>query len=209
MRPFWQSACAVVSQLRSMDLGVSICKNKQRQEIGDQSNARAYERPGARGMGALATSICPSIWWSWCFQEPSLCSVGWGLQWVAQFHLLSVPLLGPWVGLREKPPEGMSPGDANIKKGNKTSLPFTSGVLGCSLHNCSCPGLRRAHAWFNALLSLSWIPESRHISFETNWRSGATLRWASLLAQFFQQPLLALCLCVILQSFPQYFKLFH
>ena len=46
------------------------------------------------------------------------------------------------------------------------------------------------------------------ISFFTNWRFVATLHWASLLAPFFQQHLLTLCLCHILivltifQSFP-------
>ena len=36
-------------------------------------------------------------------------------------------------------------------------------------------------------------------AFFTDWKSEATLRWASLLAPFFQQHLLTSCLCVTSQ----------
>ena len=98
------------------------------QEIGNQSDARASQRPKIRRVDALSpVHLCVHLVVMTLLGAHSALSAGGSLERPSLVCFLC-PSLDPWAGLREMPPEGTAPGDRSMKKSTLPPSPWSPRV---------------------------------------------------------------------------------
>ena len=125
----------------------------QEQEIGNQSNARASQRPQIRRVDALSpVYLSVHLVVMTLSGAHSALLAGGSLERPSLICFLC-PCLDPWAGLREMPPEGTTPGDGSVKKSTLQPSPWSPRVEPVPLLTFQT---QKDHLWFSLCSHRIW-----------------------------------------------------